>query len=191
MASLPRMRFRRPIDSTSQPLWRVPSSVKSLKWSNRKQAMSCHDTKSKKERKTFFDRSRLFQRAFTLCTKQRARTTGDCSKAFRCFACDNIHLWKRKAPRSHRLHPTRTLKYGQKMDSEPESMAAFLGSVEGELAFFRSLMRSRPVGMNRHFHVLSMRNAIHKDTGHWVDIEAIWEKLKGHYDLEALDAIVR
>lgn len=77
------------------------------------------------------------------------------------------------------------------MDSEPESMAAFLGSVEGELAFFRSLMRSRPVGMNRHFHVLSMRNAIHKDTGHWVDIEAIWEKLKGHYDLEALDAIVR
>ncbi|KAL0961456.1 hypothetical protein HGRIS_006401 [Hohenbuehelia grisea] len=67
--------------------------------------------------------------------------------------------------------------------------AAFLDSVEGEIAFFRSLMRARPVGIHRHFHVLAIRNWIHKDTGRWVDPSNIWEKLKTCYDLEALESI--
>jgi len=65
-----------------------------------------------------------------------------------------------------------------------------LDTVEGEIYFFRSLMRSRPVGMHRHFHVMSMRNAILKGTGRAVSVEAIWNKLKECYNLEALEALV-
>jgi MRG-binding protein len=67
---------------------------------------------------------------------------------------------------------------------------AFLDSVEGEISFFRSIMRARPVGMHRHFHIIAVRNFISKDTGHLVHIDAIWDKLKKCYDLDALDAIV-
>jgi MRG-binding protein len=67
---------------------------------------------------------------------------------------------------------------------------AFLDSVEGEISFFRSVMRARPVGMHRHFHIIAVRNFISKDTGHLVHIDAIWEKLRKCYDLDALDAIV-
>lgn len=63
----------------------------------------------------------------------------------------------------------------------------FLSTVEGEISFFRSLMRARPVGLHRHFHVLSMRNAIHQDTGQSVSIDEIWEKLRSCYDLDALE----
>ncbi|EIM85744.1 uncharacterized protein STEHIDRAFT_97896 [Stereum hirsutum FP-91666 SS1] len=63
----------------------------------------------------------------------------------------------------------------------------FLSSVEGEISFFRSLMRTRPVGLHRHFHILSMRNAIYRDTGRHVSIEDLWEKLRSCYDLDALE----
>lgn len=68
---------------------------------------------------------------------------------------------------------------------------AFLDSVEGEISFFRSIMRVRPVGKHRHFHVLLVRNAILRDTGRSVHIESIWEKLRKCYNLDALEAIVR
>lgn len=74
---------------------------------------------------------------------------------------------------------------GEKADEH-----AFLDSVEGEISFFRSIMRARPVGMHRHFHVIAVRNFISKDTGRLVHIDTIWEKLKKSYDLDALDAIV-
>lgn len=66
----------------------------------------------------------------------------------------------------------------------------FLSSVEGEISFFRSLMRTRPVGLHRHFHILSMRNAIYRDTGRHVSIEELWEKLRSCYDLDALENLV-
>ncbi|PPQ91661.1 hypothetical protein CVT25_012874 [Psilocybe cyanescens] len=66
---------------------------------------------------------------------------------------------------------------------------AFLSSVEGEISFFRSIMRARPVGIHRYFHILAIRNAILKDTGRSVHVETIWEKLRECYDLDALDAI--
>lgn len=69
--------------------------------------------------------------------------------------------------------------------------ADFLSTLEGEIAFFRSIMRARPVGIHRHFHILVIQNAIFKDTGKLVRIEDIWDKLRCLYDLDALDAIVR
>ncbi|KAJ7107277.1 hypothetical protein C8R43DRAFT_1140257 [Mycena crocata] len=65
----------------------------------------------------------------------------------------------------------------------------FLSTVDGEIAFFRAIMRARPVGIHRHFHILNIRNGIHKDTGHWVTIQAVWDKLRGLYDMDALEAI--
>ncbi|KAF8645136.1 hypothetical protein AX16_007964 [Volvariella volvacea WC 439] len=69
--------------------------------------------------------------------------------------------------------------------------ASFLDTVEGEISFFRSIMRARPVGVHKYFHILGIQNSILKDTGRLVRIEDIWEKLRSCYDLEALDAIVR
>jgi MRG-binding protein len=67
----------------------------------------------------------------------------------------------------------------------------FVDTVEGEISFYRSVMRARPVGIHSHFHVLTIRNAILKDTGHAVTTEEIWEKLRGLYDLDALEGLVR
>lgn len=67
---------------------------------------------------------------------------------------------------------------------------AFLDSVEGEISFFRSLTRARPLGKHRHFQILSVRNAILKDTGRTVHIESIWDKLRRCYNIDALEAIV-
>jgi MRG-binding protein len=63
----------------------------------------------------------------------------------------------------------------------------FLDTVEGEIAFFRSIMRARPIGLHRHFHVLSIRTVIHQDTGRYVSIDDLWEKLRSCYNIEALE----
>ncbi|KIJ62651.1 hypothetical protein HYDPIDRAFT_114311 [Hydnomerulius pinastri MD-312] len=70
-----------------------------------------------------------------------------------------------------------------------QSPEEFLDSVEGEISFFRSVMRARPVGLHKHFHVLAIRNAIHGDTGRVVPVENIWAKLRTCYDLEALEGV--
>jgi MRG-binding protein len=76
------------------------------------------------------------------------------------------------------------------LEEDSLSSAAFLETVDGEISFFRSIMRARPVGIHRHFHVLSIQNAIHKDTGHLVSTDDIWEKIKACYDLDALEGLV-
>lgn len=75
-------------------------------------------------------------------------------------------------------------------DDETALESRWLDSVEGEIAFFRSLMRARPVGIHRHFHVLTMRNAILRDTGELVAIDDLWAKLRTCYDLDILENIV-
>jgi len=67
---------------------------------------------------------------------------------------------------------------------------AFLDSVEGEISFFRSIMRARPLGKHRHFHILTVRNAILRDTGRSVHIESIWEKLRRCYNIDVLEVVV-
>ena len=79
------------------------------------------------------------------------------------------------------------------MDEEKlgEESMHFLDTVEGEIAFFRSMMRARPVGLHRHFHVLTIRNAILRDTGRSVSTDDLWRKLRSCYDLDILEGIVR
>jgi hypothetical protein len=73
----------------------------------------------------------------------------------------------------------------------PEPPIPFLDTVEGEIAFFRSIMRARPIGLHRHFHVLSIRTVIHQDTGRYVSVDDLWEKLRSCYNIEALENLVR
>jgi len=75
------------------------------------------------------------------------------------------------------------------MDDDVGMEPPFLDTLEGEISFFRSVMRARPVGIHRHFHILAIRNAIHRDTGHWVQMEELWDKLRDCYDLEILESI--
>ncbi|KAF8585708.1 hypothetical protein K439DRAFT_1025520 [Ramaria rubella] len=64
-----------------------------------------------------------------------------------------------------------------------------LESVNGELSFFRSITRFRPVGMHRYFHVLSIQQTIKRDTGCDVPVDSIWTKLEICYDLDALEGL--
>lgn len=77
------------------------------------------------------------------------------------------------------------------MAAEDEPTEPFLDTVDGEIAFFRAVMRARPVGIHRHFHVLAMRNGIYRETGRWVPVEDLWAKLRECYDLDMLESLVR
>ncbi|KAG5732789.1 Chromatin modification-related protein EAF7, partial [Termitomyces sp. T112] len=75
------------------------------------------------------------------------------------------------------------------MFDDKHEAASFLQSVDGEISFFRSITRARPIGMHRHFHVIAIRNAIFKDTSRLVSIDDLWTKLRSCYNLDALEAI--
>jgi hypothetical protein len=83
-----------------------------------------------------------------------------------------------------------TIVFHNHVDSMLESPDEFLETVEGEITFFRSVMKARPVGLHKHFHVLAIRNAIHNDTGRVIPVDSIWEKLRTCYDLDALETVV-
>ena len=63
----------------------------------------------------------------------------------------------------------------------------FLDSAEGEVSLFRSIMRTRPVGIHRHVHILAIHNSIYRDTGFKVPMQDIWAKLGKMYDLDVLE----
>ena len=77
---------------------------------------------------------------------------------------------------------------GTTTDSDAHTV---LDTVDGEIHFFRSIMRARPVGVNRHFHVMSIQTAIEKGLKQSVSVDDIWKKLESCYDLEALESLVR
>lgn len=66
----------------------------------------------------------------------------------------------------------------------------FLDTPEGEISLFRSIMRTRPVGIHRHVHILAIHNSIYRETGFKVPMKDIWAKLGRMYDLDALESAV-
>ncbi|KAG8695068.1 hypothetical protein FRC11_001758 [Ceratobasidium sp. 423] len=70
---------------------------------------------------------------------------------------------------------------------EPQAPDGFLNTLEGEIALFRSIERARPVGMHKHFHMLTLRRSIRNESGFWVNVADIWAKLATLYHLDALD----
>lgn len=67
----------------------------------------------------------------------------------------------------------------------------FLDTTDAEIALFRAIARARPVGMNRHFNMLAILQMIKHETGRTVSAEDVWEKMRGLYDLNALEELVR
>lgn len=98
---------------------------------------------------------------------------------------DSTHLLQ------HRSHHAATWQGEMELRESPDPSVPFLDTVEGEIAFFRSIMRARPIGLHRHFHILSIRTVIHQDTGQYVTTDDIWEKVRGCYNIEALESLVR
>lgn len=76
------------------------------------------------------------------------------------------------------------------MTVDDHDAADILRSVEGEISFFRAIMRARPVGIHRHFHMITIQSSIFKDTRSLVPIADIWQKIRSCYDIDALEAIV-
>ncbi|GJJ15626.1 hypothetical protein Clacol_009904 [Clathrus columnatus] len=64
-----------------------------------------------------------------------------------------------------------------------------LETVPGEISFFKSITRHRPVGIHRYFHILSMQQVIKRETGIFVPVDNIWEKLEACYNLDALEGL--
>ena len=73
------------------------------------------------------------------------------------------------------------------MSSDKEGV---LDTVAGEISLFRSIMRTRPVGIHRHVHMLAIHSSIYRETGFKVPIRDIWAKLGKMYDLDALEHAV-
>lgn len=71
-----------------------------------------------------------------------------------------------------------------------EEEIPMLDTVLGEISFFKSISRYRPVGLHRYFHVLSMQQVIKRETGVLVPIDSIWAKLEVCYNIEALESLV-
>lgn len=58
---------------------------------------------------------------------------------------------------------------------------------EFEIALFRAVIKARPVGLNRHFHFLSVQQSMTTELGHDVQLSDIKRKLASLYDLDGLD----
>jgi len=71
----------------------------------------------------------------------------------------------------------------------PDSEKNVLDTVDGEIYFFRAIMRARPVGIHRHFHVMTMQRFIEKGIHQQVAIVDLWKKLESCYNLDALEAL--
>jgi hypothetical protein len=76
------------------------------------------------------------------------------------------------------------------ISSDPETSKSFLDSVDGENVLFRAMTRARPIGIHRHFHMMCILRQIQKETGHLLDGDVIWEKLREMYDLDTLNDLV-
>jgi len=50
-------------------------------------------------------------------------------------------------------------------------------------------MQSRPVGINRHFHILSVQQHIKNSTGQVIPVDDLWAKLDTLYDLDTLEGM--
>lgn len=78
-----------------------------------------------------------------------------------------------------------------KSEPDNEGKHNVLDTVEGEISFFKALMRARPLGINRYFHIMAMKIALDKELRGPVHVNDIWEKLESCYNMEALETLVR
>uniref|UniRef100_A0A8C6XPR9 MRG domain binding protein n=1 Tax=Naja naja TaxID=35670 RepID=A0A8C6XPR9_NAJNA len=65
---------------------------------------------------------------------------------------------------------------------EPGSQA----SPEVEVCLFHAMLGHKPVGVNRHFHMICIRDKFSQNIGRQISSKVIWDHLSTMYDMQAL-----
>ncbi|XP_029104662.1 MRG/MORF4L-binding protein-like [Scleropages formosus] len=60
-------------------------------------------------------------------------------------------------------------------------------SQEVEVCLFHAMLGHKPVGVNRHFHMICIRDKFSQNIGRQVSSKVIWDHLSTMYDMQALD----
>ncbi|KAL1936305.1 hypothetical protein VTP01DRAFT_439 [Rhizomucor pusillus] len=58
-----------------------------------------------------------------------------------------------------------------------------------ELALLSAVARCKPVGMHKHFRIVSIQHQFKQRTGKSLSLKEIWERLSAYYGLEALEEL--
>ncbi|EDL07338.1 mCG6726, isoform CRA_b [Mus musculus] len=59
-------------------------------------------------------------------------------------------------------------------------------SPEVEVCLFHAMLGHKPVGVNRHFHMICIRDKFSQNIGRQVPSKVIWDHLSTMYDMQAL-----
>ncbi|KAJ3159388.1 hypothetical protein HDU86_001706 [Geranomyces michiganensis] len=84
-------------------------------------------------------------------------------------------------------HPTEPVAALQEAERTSDNYPQW--TAEHEIALFDALTKFRPVGVHKHFRMLSVQRHIHHATGTTFTIAQLWSHLLNFYVLEALDAM--
>ncbi|OCT62482.1 MRG/MORF4L-binding protein [Xenopus laevis] len=68
----------------------------------------------------------------------------------------------------------------------PPAEEPVLWSPEVEVCLFHAMLGHKPVGVNRHFHMICIRDKFSQNIGRQVSSKVIWEHLRSMYDMQAL-----
>ncbi|TPX65559.1 hypothetical protein SpCBS45565_g05069 [Spizellomyces sp. 'palustris'] len=74
-------------------------------------------------------------------------------------------------------------------NAEPGEELPVQWTPELEIVLFHALARFRPVGVHKHFRMLSVQRYFNKETGLDLTVNQLWAHLSNYYDLDALDAM--
>ncbi|XP_046289184.1 MRG/MORF4L-binding protein isoform X4 [Marmota monax] len=64
-------------------------------------------------------------------------------------------------------------------------------SPEVEVCLFHAMLGHKPVGVNRHFHMICIRDKFSQNIGRQVPSKVIWDHLSTMYDMQALGIYLR
>ncbi|XP_075133085.1 MRG/MORF4L-binding protein isoform X2 [Leptodactylus fuscus] len=68
----------------------------------------------------------------------------------------------------------------------PPAEEPVLWSPEVEVCLFHAMLGHKPVGVNRHFHMICIRDKFSQNIGRQISSKVIWEHLRTMYDMQAL-----
>ncbi|XP_053309193.1 MRG/MORF4L-binding protein [Spea bombifrons] len=75
-----------------------------------------------------------------------------------------------------------------RLEPAPETPAEepVLWSPEVEVCLFHAMLGHKPVGVNRHFHMICIRDKFSQNIGRQISSKVIWDHLRSMYDMQAL-----
>ncbi|KAM8946713.1 MRG/MORF4L-binding protein [Pelodytes ibericus] len=76
----------------------------------------------------------------------------------------------------------------ERLELAPETPAEepVLWSPEVEVCLFHAMLGHKPVGVNRHFHMICIRDKFSQNIGRQISSKVIWDHLRSMYDMQAL-----